>query len=43
MLKIGQNWGEIANYLPDDQQRFAPLITKLILLYHLILVHIGEE
>ena len=25
MLKIGQNWGEIANYPPNAQQRFAPL------------------
>ena len=27
MLKIGQNWGKIANYppLPNAQQRSAPL------------------
>ena len=25
MLKIGQNWGKIANYPPNAQQRFAPL------------------
>ena len=28
-LKIGQNWGKIANYLPPiAQQRSAPLIAK---------------
>ena len=27
MLKLGQNWGKIANYPPNGQQRFAPLIT----------------
>ena len=27
MLKIGQNWGKIANYPPNAQQRFAPLPT----------------
>ena len=26
MLKIGQNWGKIANYPPNAQQRFAPLL-----------------
>ena len=26
MLKIGQNWGKIANYPPNAQQRSAPLI-----------------
>ena len=25
MLKKGQNWGKIANYPPNTQQRFAPL------------------
>ena len=25
MLKIRQNWGKIANYPPNAQQRFAPL------------------
>ena len=25
MLKIGQNWGKIANYPPNAQQRFALL------------------
>ena len=25
MLKIGQNWGKIANYHPNAQQRFVPL------------------
>ena len=25
MLKIGQNWGEIANYPPNTQQRSTPL------------------
>ena len=28
MLKIGQNWGKIANNLPNAQQRSAPLIAK---------------
>ena len=28
MLKIGQNWGKIANYLPPHaQQKFAPLVV----------------
>ena len=27
MLKIGQNWGKIANYPPHAQQRSAPLGT----------------
>ena len=26
MLKIGQNWGKIANHPPNAQQRSAPLI-----------------
>ena len=26
MLKIGQNWGKIANYPPNAQQRSAPLL-----------------
>ena len=26
MLKIGQNFGKIANYPPYAQQRFAPLL-----------------
>ena len=25
MLKIGRNWGKIANYPPNTQQKFAPL------------------
>ena len=25
MLKIGQNWGKIANHPPNAQQRSAPL------------------
>ena len=25
MLKIGQNWGKIANYPPNAQERLAPL------------------
>ena len=30
MLKIGQNWGQIANYPPPNaQQRFAPLTASL--------------
>ena len=28
MLKIGQNWGKIANYPPNAQQRFAPLALR---------------
>ena len=28
MLEIGQNWGKIANYPPNAQQRSAPLIVK---------------
>ena len=28
MLKIGQNWGKIANYPPNALQRSAPLIAK---------------
>ena len=31
MLKIGQNWGKIANYAPNAQQRFAPLKTTFLL------------
>ena len=27
MLKIGQNWGKIANHIPDAQQKSAPLIV----------------
>ena len=30
MLKIRKNWGNIANYPPNAQQRFAPLITSLL-------------
>ena len=30
MLKIGQNWGKIANYLPKAQQRSAPLVTGVL-------------
>ena len=33
MLKIGQNWGKIANYPPNAQQRSAPLFTVVILRY----------
>ena len=29
MLKIGQNWGKIANYPPNAQQRSAPLVTGI--------------
>ena len=29
MLKIGQNWGKIANYPPNAQQRSAPLLTAI--------------
>ena len=29
MLKIGQNWGKIANYPPNAQQRSAPLDVLL--------------
>ena len=28
MLKIGQNWGKIANYPPNAQQSFAPLSLR---------------
>ena len=28
MLKIGQNWGKIANYPPNAQHRFAPLSRR---------------
>ena len=28
MMKIGQNWGEIANYPPYAQQRSAPLLLE---------------
>ena len=28
MLKIGKNWGKIANYPPNAQQRSAPLCTR---------------
>ena len=31
MLKIGQNWGNIANYPPSAQQRSAPLILTTTL------------
>ena len=44
MLKIGQNWGKIANYSPNAQQRFAPLIpeyTKLLVPPHFGLLKIG--
>ena len=30
MLKIGQNWGKIANYSPNAQQKSAPLAFGLI-------------
>ena len=30
MLKIGQNWGKIANYPPNAQQRLEPLIAKQV-------------
>ena len=29
MLKIGQNWGKIANYPPNAQQRSAPLLAAI--------------
>ena len=29
MLKIGQNWGKMANYSPIAQKRFAPLTLRL--------------
>ena len=32
MLKIEQNWGKIANYPPNTQQRFAPLATRIPIL-----------
>ena len=28
MFKIGQNWGKIANYPPNAQQRSAPLLER---------------
>ena len=28
MLKIGQNWGKIANYPPNAQQRFSPQFIR---------------
>ena len=31
MLKIGQNWGKIANYPPNAQERSAPLLMTPIL------------
>ena len=31
MLKIGQNWGKIANYPPNAQQRSAPLRTMHVM------------
>ena len=27
MLKMGQNWGKIANYPPNAQHKSAPLVT----------------
>ena len=32
MLKLGQNWGKIANYSPNAQQRFALLIGGIPIL-----------
>ena len=29
MLKIGKNWGKIANYPPNAQQRSAPLVATV--------------
>ena len=29
-LKIGQNWGKIANYPPNAQQRLAPLLLTAV-------------
>ena len=29
MLKIGQNWGKIVNYLPNAQQRSAALASSI--------------
>ena len=31
MLKIGQNWGKIANYPSNVEQRFAPLFNTFFL------------
>ena len=31
MLKIGQNWGKIANCPPNAQQKFAPLVFQFLL------------
>ena len=31
MLKIGQNWGKVANYPPNAQQRSAPLFVTIAL------------
>ena len=33
MLKIGQNWGKIANYPPNIQQRFASLHISCLNIY----------
>ena len=30
MLKIEQNWGKIANYPPNAQQRSAPLTVGVL-------------
>ena len=35
MLKIGQNWGQIANHPPNAQQRSAPLYVVISFLQYL--------
>ena len=35
MLKIEQNWGKIANYPIDAQQRFGPLFLDIRNYLHL--------
>ena len=37
MLKIGQNWGKIANYPPNVRQRSAPLtLTQYYVFYYML-------
>ena len=46
MLKIGQNWGKIANYPPNAQQRSAPLAvstTKSQIPAEYIVLNCGED
>ena len=33
MLKISQNWGKIANYPPNAEQKFAP-VTQMMRSYY---------